>query len=134
MDSFEQEQEIEELLTKIEKLGYLIKKYGDIKTAINKAKELSDKLDELDDISFNISITKKKINDIQSKLQEASMTLSLKRNNYIPILNEHINKYLKMLYLKDATLKLESKPNDINGCDEPGFWHRWCGYQQIIKR
>jgi len=121
MDSFDQEQEIEKLLTKIEKLGYLIKKYGDIKTAINKAKELSAKLDELDDISFNISITQKKINDIQSRLQEASMTLSLKRNNYIPILNEHINKYLKMLYLKDATLKLESKPNDINGCDELVF-------------
>ncbi len=121
MDSFGEEQEIEQILNKIEKLGYLVKKYGDIKTAINRAGELRVQLDELDDISFNISLTQKKINELDGKLKEASMTLSLKRNNYIPILNEHINKYLKMLYLKDATLKLESKANDTNGCDELVF-------------
>jgi DNA repair protein RecN (Recombination protein N) len=121
MDSFTDEEDIEKLLGKIEKYGYLIKKYGDIKTTITKQNELKIKIEELDDISFNISITQKNLKIANDKLKQASVLISLERNNYLPNLNECINRYLKLLYLKNANLNLNPQINDINGGDILSF-------------
>jgi DNA repair protein RecN (Recombination protein N) len=123
-DSFDNicDDEIDHILTRIEDLSKLEKKYGSINEALEYKKEQELELEKYDNITFEKAILEKNI----LKLSKASKLLSSKlttiRTKYIPQLIKSINTYLKLLYLDGLSVKITEIDIDKNGSDYLEFY------------
>ncbi|RLA81773.1 MAG: DNA recombination protein RecN [Epsilonproteobacteria bacterium] len=113
--------DIGDVLDRIEALSKLQKKYGTIEDAIkykdNKIKEL----EGYENISFEKAILEKNINKLSLKVEELSSNLTTQRTQYISVLENAINEYLKYLYLDGLEVILNNKELDDTGNDEVIF-------------
>ena len=118
-DDFENEDyDIESILDRLEKLNYLIKKYGDIDNALNELKNKKEELLKYENIEFTKSTLEKDLKIYLEKANVLAQKLSKIRQKYTKQYEEKINFYLEKLYLKDLTLKLSSTTLSNTGIDK----------------
>lgn len=115
------EMDIEQILTRIEELSSLNKKFGGVKEALEYKKEKELELEGYENISFEKAILEKNINKLSSKLDTLAKTISRKRKENLPLLESKINEYLKFLYLENLQIHIETKTLDTSGIDTIEF-------------
>lgn len=113
--------DIETVLTRIEKLSTLQKRFGSIELALEYKEEKKKELLSYDNITFEKSILEKKIEKISVEINILSKDISVYRNKSLSILQEKMNEYLKFLYLSNAKITLKEKKLDSYGIDEVFF-------------
>ncbi len=101
-----EEQDVEAILERIEKISSLKSRYGSIEEILEYRDKKVKELEEYENISFEkaklISICKEKLDNLISKAKE----LSQRRCDSIRILNEKIDGYLEMLYMPKVDIVL----------------------------
>ena len=113
--------DIETVLTRIEKLSSLQKRFGSIAEALEYKEEKKKELDSYENITFEKSILEKKISIITLEINALAEEISTYRKKSLVVLEEKINKYLKFLYLSNAKINLKNKKLDSHGIDEVSF-------------
>ena len=113
--------DIETVLTRIEKLSVLQKRFGSIEKALEYKEEKKKELLSYDNITFEKAILEKKIAKLTEKVNILSKEISFSRSKSLIILQKKINKYLEFLYLSNAKITLEEKKLDLFGIDEVVF-------------
>ncbi|MEA2017229.1 MAG: AAA family ATPase [Campylobacterota bacterium] len=114
--------DIEKVLTRIEDLSSLNKKYGGIKEALEYKKQKELELEGYENISFEKAILEKNVTKLYLELEELSKNISSKRKENLPILVDKINEYLKYLYLENLTININPKSLDSTGMDTIEFF------------
>ncbi|MFA6144310.1 MAG: AAA family ATPase [Sulfurimonas sp.] len=112
-----EEVSVEDILNRIESLSELKRRYGGIEEALEYRDQKVKELEAYETIEHSKTELTKKIQVHQSQLSELSSQLSLARNNEIAITLERLNNYLSMLYLRPATLQLETIEHHSLGTD-----------------
>jgi DNA repair protein RecN (Recombination protein N) len=101
-----EDQDVEALLERIEKISSLKSRYGSIEEILEYRDKKVKELEEYENISFEkaklISTCKEKLDNLTSTAKE----LSQRRYNSIKILNEKIDGYLEMLYMPKVDIVL----------------------------
>jgi len=119
--SHQDDMDIESVLTRIEDLSSLNKKFGGIQEALDykKAKELE--LEGYENISFEKAILEKNVKKIYLEIQSLASEISIIRKENIVYLQEKINEYLEYLYLENLSISLETQSLDDTGIDKIEF-------------
>jgi DNA repair protein RecN (Recombination protein N) len=122
-DSFDDlcDNEIDNILTRIEELSKLEKKYGSLEDALEYKDKKIKELEKYDNITFDKAILEKNIKKAQIEIDTISNTITKLRKDNIPYLQQLVEKYLKLLFLNDLEIILSNKPLDITGCDNIEF-------------
>ena len=115
------EMDIETVLTRIEDLSSLNKKFGGIQEALDYKKEKELELEGYENISFEKAILEKNVKKIFLEIEELANKISKIRNENIIYLEEKINEYLEYLYLDNLTISLNNQPLDDTGMDQIEF-------------
>ena len=110
--------DIEDVLDRLEQLSKLQKKYGTIENAIKYKDEKIIELEGYENISFEKAILEKNINKLTKKVDTLALQLTNTRKLYINKLKTSIDEYLKYLYLDGLEVQLSKKTLDDTGCDE----------------
>lgn len=100
----ELEFDIEELLTRIEDLSYLINRYESIEGTLEFLELKKKELSHYENLSFEKKELEKKVDRLKQNLEKAATFLSENRSENLGILEEFLNDYLKKLYMKDLRL------------------------------
>lgn len=116
-----EDMDIEEVLTRIEQLSTLQKRFGSIEEALQYKEKKKEELDSYENISFEKHQLEKKEIKLQKEIQSIAKRLTIKRQQSAQILEKEINAYLKYLYLSNAKINLMKKKLDITGMDEIVF-------------
>lgn len=113
--------DIEEVLTRIEALSSLQKRFGSIIAALEYKEEKKRELDSYENISFEKSILEKKQKELSEKINLLSNEISTYRKEAALLLEEKINHYLEFLYLSNARIHFHTKELDSTGVDKIVF-------------
>lgn len=108
---------IEEVLTRIEQLAHLQKKFGSIEEALTYKQKKKEELEHYENISFEKEELEKQLIVLEKEIKQKSQELSIIREKASVDFTKKINIYLKSLYLEEAKVYIESKSLDINGGD-----------------
>jgi DNA repair protein RecN (Recombination protein N) len=112
------DEDIENILTRLEDISRLQKRYGSIEEAIKYKEQKKQELEKYENISFEKTILEKNIKKLTAKIDQLASSLTKERKKYIPILQDNINQYLKYLYLDGLEIILKQKTLDETGCNE----------------
>ncbi|MFV7791216.1 AAA family ATPase [Aliarcobacter lanthieri] len=112
---------IEETLTRIEKISSLIKRFGSIEECLEYKEQKKKELEEYNNISFEKDDLEKKHIKLEEYVLNLAKEISKSRKNSVLILENKINEYLKFLYLNSAKIILNNKNLDHYGIDEVFF-------------
>jgi len=115
------EMDIEAVLTRIEELSSLNKKFGGIQEALDYKQEKEKELEGYENISFEKAILEKNVKKISLEIQEFAEEISDIRGQNIVYLEEKINEYLEYLYLENLTISLNKQALDETGIDAIEF-------------
>lgn len=115
------EMDIEQVLTRIEELSSLNKKFGGIKEALAYKQQKELELEGYENISFEKAMLEKNIKKLDEQIEVLALEISHKRKKYLPLLEEKINHYLQFLYLDNLQINLDSKSLDKTGIDSVEF-------------
>lgn len=112
---------IEEVLTRIEQLSSLQKRFGSIKEALEYKEQKKQELASYDNISFEKLQLEKKLVKLQEEVDVLASAMTQKRLESALILEKYINEYLGHLYLSNASMMIVQKPLDETGADAIEF-------------
>ncbi len=115
------DRDIEEVLTRIEELSALIKRFGSIEEALEFKEQKEKELEGYENISFEKAILEKNVKKSYQQVNELSMELSKKRKETLDILQMKIEEYLEYLYLQNLTVNINLKELDSTGIDNVEF-------------
>lgn len=113
--------DVEDVLTRIEQLSALIKRFGTIEEALNYKEQKEKELLGYENISFEKAILEKNKKKLFDQLQEDSQKISQSRKQHLTYFEEKINEYLQYLYLEDLHISIDKKELDITGIDQIDF-------------
>ena len=119
--SSSEDMDIESILTRIEELSFLNKKFGGIQEAIDYKKEKEFELQGYENISFEKAILEKNAKKTFIEIEELSSTISKIRKENLVYLEEKVNEYLEYLYLENLTISIEKQALDDSGIDKIEF-------------
>ena len=119
--SHQEDMDIEAVLTRIEDLSSLNKKFGGIQEALDYKKEKEIELEGYDNISFEKAILDKNVKKINSEIENLAKQISQIRKENIIYLEEKINEYLEYLYLENLSITIDSQSLDDTGIDKIEF-------------
>ncbi|QOG12037.1 AAA family ATPase [Arcobacter sp. FWKO B] len=108
---------IDEVLTRIEQLSHLQKKFGSIQECLEYKEQKKQELARYENISFEKSSLEKKVKDLKSQIESLAQLITLKRKDALKIIEQKVNGYLEYLYLSDALFTLENTLLSKTGCD-----------------
>ena len=119
--SEQEDMDIESVLTRIEDLSSLNKKFGGIQEALDykKAKEIE--LEGYENISFEKAILEKNVKKTSLEIETLASKISQIRKENIVYLEEKVNEYLEYLYLENLTISITEQSLDDTGIDEIVF-------------
>jgi len=115
------EDNIEQILTRIEELSKLNKKYGGIEEALLYKEQKKKELDGYENISFEKAILEKNIKKSKVLLEQLSKDISLYRVKFVKELKIKTDKYMELLYLENLEITISKKEMDISGVDKVEF-------------
>ncbi len=110
--------DIEALLDRIEALSGLKRRYGSIEEAIKYKEKKLQELDQYETIDTTISTLEKEQKQLYLHVNELADAISCNRAAALETLEKKLNHYLKMLYLRDASLQLQETDHTVMGKDE----------------
>jgi DNA repair protein RecN (Recombination protein N) len=110
--------DIEEVLTRLEDLHSLMKRFGTIKECLNYLKDKKIELEKLENLSFEKEKIKKDIINLETQLLKEAEKISLKRGQGIIIFEKKLNYFLEKLYMPKANVFLERVELNRYGIDE----------------
>jgi len=110
--------DIESLLDRIEALSGLKRRYGSIEEAINYKERKLQELDQYENIDATIIKLQKQEKQLHLHVKELANEITLNRATALETLEKWLNHYLKMLYLRDASLQLQETVYGAMGKDE----------------
>jgi len=113
--------DIEAVLDRIEQLSSLIKRFGDIESALEYKKEKQIELDGYENISFEKAILEKNYKKLSKEIDDQAKVLSNYRKENLKIFENKINEYLKFLYLENLSIEISKKDLDKSGIDSICF-------------
>jgi DNA repair protein RecN (Recombination protein N) len=119
--SSSEDKDIESVLTRIEELASLNKKFGGIQEAIDYKKEKELELEGYENISFEKAILQKNVTKTFIEIEDLSNTISKIRKENIVYLEEKINEYLQYLYLENLIISIVKQPLNDSGIDKIEF-------------
>lgn len=121
MDRMEELEEVsvEEILDRIEQIAELKRRYGSIEEALAYRDQKVRELESYETIEHSKSDLVKNISLLKGDVERLAMELSAKRHESLGEIREVLNRYLKMLYLREVTLELERAELGIGGFDKP---------------
>jgi DNA repair protein RecN (Recombination protein N) len=119
--SIHDDMDIEAVLTRIEDLSSLNKKFGGIQEAIDYKREKEIELEGYENISFEKAILEKNVKKVYSEIEILSSNISKIRKVNLISLEEKINEYLQYLYLENLSISLLEQPLDETGIDKIEF-------------
>lgn len=100
--------EIEEVLDRIEKLSLLKNRFGSIENAIEHLQKRKDELAYYENISFEKKELEKEFFEIENRLKISLEYLSSERKKVINKVEEKLNGYLKELFLENLSLHVKN--------------------------
>jgi len=109
--------DIEEVLNRIEEISGLKRRYGSVEEALIYLKQKKLELSKYENIEVEKSDLQEKCNKLYIHLKELADELSNLRIKELPNFEQALNKYLKSLYLRNATLSIDKKEYTLYGCD-----------------
>jgi DNA repair protein RecN (Recombination protein N) len=108
------EMDIESILDRIEALSSLKRRYGSIEEAIIYKEKKLQELDKYENIDTTIMTLEKRERELHLHVKELASQITRNRKAVLNTLEEQLNYYLRMLYLRDATLELaETDYNEL---------------------
>ena len=110
--------DVEEVLTRIEEISGLKKRYGSIEEALAYKEKKQEELAEYENIEIVKHDLEAKCAKLDKQVQDLASKLSELRQNELQSFNEDLNKYLKELYLRDAEVSMEESELSDLGKDE----------------
>ena len=112
-----EDQDVEALLERIEKISSLKNRYGSIEEILQYKEKKEKELEEYENISFEkeklISTCKEKL----EVLNQEAKVLSKRRVEYLKVLNQKIDDYLLMLYMPKVNIQMSEIELYEKGCD-----------------
>lgn len=112
-----EEVSIEEVLNRIELLSDLKRRYGGISEALEYREQKAKELESYETIEYSKQDLIRQIKESKSSLVSLAQHLSKARHEILPPLLEKLNNYLNMLYLRPATLSLETCEHNAIGVE-----------------
>lgn len=115
------EMDIESVLTRIEELSSLNKKFGGITEALEYKKIKEKELEGYENISFEKAILEKNVQKTSEEIELLAKDISNIREKNIVYLEEKVNEYLKYLYLENLSISIQRQTLDETGIDKIEF-------------
>lgn len=109
--------EIENILDRIEALSGLERRYGSIEAALNVLETRKKELEKYEKIEFEKADLEKNIKALSTNCAELASILSKERKKALPKLAGIINEYLEKLYLAPLDLELNECEMSVLGAD-----------------
>ncbi|MFA6685798.1 MAG: AAA family ATPase, partial [Arcobacteraceae bacterium] len=94
---------IDEVLTRIEQLSHLQKKFGSIEECLAYREQKKQELTRYENISFEKSSLEKKVKQLKAQIESLADSISEKRKKALKIIEQKVNGYLEYLYLSDSS-------------------------------
>lgn len=113
-----EEVSVESVLDRIEQIAELKRRYGGVEEALQYRDQKAHELESYEMIEHSKDDLIKKIGSLKSELDKSSHILSEHRHSVLNEMLKSLNTYLGMLYLREATLELESSTLTPTGCDK----------------
>jgi len=113
-----EEVSIESILDRIEQISELKRRYGGVEEALAYRNQKASELESYETIEHSKDDLIKKIAALKSSLESSAQELSRVRHSILKDTLSTLNGYLVMLYLREATLELESSVLSATGCDK----------------
>ena len=109
--------DIESLLTRIEQLSDLKRKYGSIEEALAYLQKKRDELEHYENLGFEKASLEQEEATLREEVTQRSAQMHAARAHAMEILQGRIEHYLNMLYLRHVRLTLEPAPLGALGAD-----------------
>lgn len=122
---------IEEILNRLEKLQYLVKKYGSVEDSLIALENKKQELNRYENIDFEKSNLEKTLKTMKNDLYSKAKNISKIRKIYLKELECKINDYLNLLYLEDLKLSLLEFELGISGFDKFEISLNNAGFKEI---
>ncbi len=112
------EEEIENILNRIEKLSSLKQRYGSISETLKYLEKKKKEVKHYENIEYEKDELKQLYETLDVKCNTLADKITKNRQIALKELNKMINSYLQMLYLDDIDLSIKIKNLEIDGKDE----------------
>lgn len=116
-----EDMDIESVLTRIEELSSLNKKFGGIQEALDYKQVKQIELEGYENISFEKAILEKNVEKTSQEITVLAQEISTIRKENIVFLEEKVNEYLEYLYLENLSITIDNQPLDETGIDKIEF-------------
>ncbi len=113
-----EEVSVESVLDRIEQISELKRRYGGVEEALAYRDQKLSELESYETIEHSKDDLIKKIGSLKSSLDISSQILSAQRHSVLNETLNALNAYLSMLYLREATLEIETSALSATGCDK----------------
>jgi len=113
-----EEVSIESVLDRIEQIAELKRRYGGVEEALVYRDQKMRELESYETIEHSKDDLIKTIESLKGALDKSAKILSLNRQSILNEAVNSLNSYLGMLYLREATLELETCALSATGCDK----------------
>lgn len=110
--------DIDGVLTRIEQLSHLQKKFGSIEECLTYREQKKQELSRYENISFEKSSLEKKVKQLRSQIEALADIISEKRKKALKIIEQKVNGYLEYLYLSDSSFEIVKTAISQSGSDE----------------
>jgi len=104
--------DIENLLSRIEDLAQLKKKYGGIEEALEQLEKKESELQSYESIDFDLQKTEDELDKLKQVINKEAKNISKKRGSALKTLNQRVNHYLNLLHLDE--LNISKKEVDLH--------------------
>lgn len=112
--------DIETLLTRIEQLSDLRRKYGSIEEALAHLAQKKEELTHYENIAFEKEQLQKERDTLHAQIEEIAEELTLRRRDALAQLQQRVEHYLNMLFLDRVTFNMEPAQLGVLGADKIG--------------
>lgn len=113
-----EEVSIESVLDRIEQIAELKRRYGSVEEALSYRDQKILELESYESIEHSKDDLLKKITTLKLSLDQSAHEISNHRKNILTDTLSALNNYLGMLYLREATLEIESSVLSATGVDK----------------
>ncbi len=109
--------DIEEVLNRLEELNELKRRYGSIEESLVYLEEKKKELAKYENIEITKDDLAKRVSQLSQNIEILAQVLSDLRLKEVSLFEKDLNKYLRELYLRDATIRLNTMPYTEIGKD-----------------
>lgn len=113
-----EEVSVESVLDRIEQISELKRRYGSVEEALAYRDQKASEFESYETIEHSKEDLLKKIASLKVSLEHSAQELSKHRLEILETTLTTLNRYLGMLYLREATLEFEAAPLSDSGCDK----------------